>query len=448
MKLGMKKVTLAGMATATLLAGSTGLATADDTRPGDAATDASVVVEYFADENSEGRSDRAPVGSPHVQEGPVDTTAAGPGGEVVALSETGTTEDRMDVTIIGDGYTAAQQGEFLEDARTKWAAISAIEPFKSYTGLMNVWAVKAESQDSGVTGDPSADVKKNTALGSYFWCNGIERLLCVDLNKAKAYAAKAPASDLVFVVSNSTKYGGAGYNSLEAYGYPFDGLSTMSSDNAASALIGAHEIAHSVGRLADEYTYPSYGTWPAANGEANRVNASIYTAEQMAERKTKWWQWLGEKDPAGGVVGTVEGNFLYPAGIYRPTTNSIMRALNTDKFNLPSREGMVAGFYRYADAVSPLVSTEKPVSRDTVLSVRVADLPGDLAALSPVRWYVDGREVVQNRGKDSILPIAAGVPGDGKAHDVTATVVDNTEAVRADYAKKAVESSVTWTVTR
>ncbi|WP_324617501.1 M64 family metallopeptidase [Streptomyces sp. NRRL S-1868] len=53
--------------------------------------------------------------------------------------------------------------------------MAAIEPFTSHTGQMNVWTVEAVSRDSGVSGDPAQDVVKDTALGTYFWCDGMER---------------------------------------------------------------------------------------------------------------------------------------------------------------------------------------------------------------------------------------------------------------------------------
>ncbi len=109
-------------------------------------------------------------------------------------------------------------------------------------------------------------------------------------------------------------------------------------------MIAAHEIAHSVGLLADEYTYDSYGTW--TGGELPDINSSIYGAEQMAANRSKWYRWLGETDPTGGTVGTYEGSSYYPYGINRPSANSIMRALNVRDFNLPGREAMIAGFYR------------------------------------------------------------------------------------------------------
>ncbi|WP_122619039.1 M64 family metallopeptidase [Streptomyces sp. Tu 4128] len=406
-----------------------------------------VGVEYFPDPAGEGARTRVPADSPHTQPptNPRQRTAA-QDGEVVPIAETGPTADRLDVTIIGDGYTAAQQEDFLQDARAKWDAVTDIEPYKSYEGLFNVWAVQAVSQDSGVTGDPTQDVTRNTALGSYFFCDEIERLICVDLDKTKSYADKAPATDLVIVVSNSTKYGGAGYSGL-AGDYGYDGVSTLSSDNAQSTLIAAHEMAHSIGLLADEYQYDGYGAYPG--DEPAAANVSKLTADRMAAQGAKWADWLGETDPSGGVVDTFEGGDYYEYGIYRPTANSIMRSLATDQFNLPGREAMIAGFYRSANALTPLRNTVTKATRFTRLSVELADLgPGTGLSRPQLRWYVDGREAKQARGRTSVVPAALGVPSGRRAHTVTATMVDATPAVRDRVVRKLTSNSVTWTVVR
>ncbi|MFJ3984963.1 M64 family metallopeptidase [Streptomyces fungicidicus] len=406
-----------------------------------------VGVEYFPEPDGEGARTSVPVNSPHAQpETPARhrTPVASEDGEVVPLAETGPTADRLDVTIVGDGYTAAEQEDFLQDARTKWDEVTDIEPYRSYEGLFNVWAVKAVSEESGVTGDPGRDDVRNTALGSYFWCSATERLICVDLDKTKSYADKAPATDLVIVISHSAKYGGAGYSGLAAdYGY--DGVSTLSSDNAQSTLIAAHEMAHSIGLLADEYQYAGYGDHPGP--EPAYPNASMLTADRMAAQRAKWASWLGEADPSGGTVGTFEGADYYEYGVYRPTRNSLMRALNTDEFNLPGREAMIAGFYRSANALTPLVDTTVTVSRFTPLSVELADLDTGLAGIR-LRWYVDGREARQARGMTTVLPATLGVPAGRRAHRVTATVVDTTSAVRSPVVRDLTSNSVTWTVTR
>ncbi|MEV6161932.1 M64 family metallopeptidase [Streptomyces sp. NPDC052052] len=405
-----------------------------------------VSVEYFPEPGGEGKRTEVPVNTETVKSRSaarsVAPTAETTDGQVGQLSVTGSSADRLDVVIVGDGYTADQQDAFHTAAAAKWADITKIEPYASYKGLMNVWTVDAVSNESGISGDPSEDVVKDTALGSYFWCNYTERLVCADIDKVAAYAAKAPEADLVVVLSNSTKYGGAGYSGLEEYGYPFDGVSTLSSDNSQSSMIATHEIAHSVGLLADEYTYDVYGTWPY--GEATDINSSIYTAEQMAANKTKWYRWLGEADPTGSTVGTYEGSSYYPYGIYRPTSNSIMRALNITEFNLPGREAMIAGFYREANALSSDVSTSNPVLRTSTITVSQAQLTG--LAAPELRWYVDGVQVHKALNLTSVNPASLGVRPDGKAHTVTVKSVDRTASIRDPQALAEATESLTWTV--
>ncbi|WP_445277050.1 M64 family metallopeptidase [Streptomyces sp. DSM 41033] len=405
-----------------------------------------VTVEYFPEPGGEGRRTEVPVsteaatgGAAHRSAAP---TAGTTDGEVGELAVTGPSADRLDVVIIGDGYTADQQDAFHAAAAAKWGDITGIEPYSSYQGLMNVWTVDAVSAESGITGDPTADVTRNTALGSYFWCSDTERLICADIDKVASYAAKAPEADLVVVVSNSTKYGGAGYSGLEAEGYPFDGVSTLSSDNAQSSMIAAHEIGHSVGLLADEYTYDSYGTW--SGGELPDINSSILTTEQMAADRTKWYRWLGETDPTGGTVGTYEGSSYYPYGIYRPTSNSLMRALDVRDFNLPGREAMIAGFYREANALSSGTRRSSAVLRTAAIKVSRAELTG--LAAPELRWYVDGVQVRRAQGLTAVTPAGLGVAADGRAHTVTVRSADRTTSIRDPRVLAETAESLTWTV--
>lgn len=405
-----------------------------------------VAVEYFPEPGGEGRRTEVPVNTPATSGRSAARSVAPSGestdGEVGKLSVTGPSADRLDVVIVGDGYTAGQQDAFHTAAAAKWADITAIEPYASYQGLMNVWTVDAVSAESGVTGDPTADVAKDTALGSYFWCSETERLICADIDKVASYAAKAPEADLVIVLSHSAKYGGAGYSGLEAEGYPFDGVSTLSSDNAQSSMIAAHEIAHSVGLLADEYTYDSYGTWPG--GELPDINSSTLTAQRMAAGRTKWYRWLGESDPTGGVVGTFEGSSYYPFGIYRPTSNSLMRALNVSEFNLPGREAMIAGFYREANALSSKVGTSGSILRTSRIKVSQAGLTG--LAAPELRWYVDGVQVERARALTHVVPAALGVRADGRTHTVTVESRDRTDSVRDPLVRAEATERLTWTV--
>ncbi|ASQ95305.1 M64 family metallopeptidase [Streptomyces sp. 11-1-2] len=407
--------------------------------PADAASSQRALdVEYFTSPGGHPRHTEVPAATPErlnraARSLSAKETAAD--GKVASLVDNGTTADKLDVVFIGDGYTAGQQADFQADARSKWDQMSAVEPYASYKGLFNVWTVDAVSNQSGVSGDPSKDVVKDTALGSYFWCDDIERLLCVDTAKVESYAAKAPAADLVVVLSNSTKYGGAGYTLTSQVGY--DGIATASSDHADSDQIAVHETGHSLGKLADEYFYPEYGTYTGT--EPDEGNATKLSADQMTAQQKKWYRWIGQTSPDGGTVGAYEGGRYYPKGINRPTDNSIMRTLGRE-FSLPGREAMIAGFNSHAGVLSSRTATTTALKRSAGIKVSVPKS-------ASLKWYVDGVEVTAANGKTSVTPATLGVPSDGATHTVTAKATDGTSAVKDPALRKLLTDSRTWKVT-
>lgn len=401
-----------------------------------AGTGGEIEVEYFAGPGSHPRHTKVPAATPerlaHGSGTRSPAQAAADGG-VTAIVENGTTADKVDVVFIGDGYTLGQLDDFRADVRTKWSEIAAVQPYASYQDLFNVWSVDAVSNQSGVSGDPTKDVVKDTALKSYFWCDGLERLLCVNTAKVESYAVKAPAADLVIVLSNTAKYGGAGYNDVTSKpGY--DGIATASSDHADSDQIAVHETGHSLGKLADEYFYPEYGTY--TGGEPAESNATKLTADQLKAQKKKWHRWIGQTSPDGGTVGAYEGGRYYPKGIYRPTENSIMRTLGSE-FNLPGREAMIAGFYRHASVVSSRTAKDTVLSRTTTVKV---DVPGS----ATLTWLVDGVEVTAAKGRTEITPKSLGVRADGREHTITVKATDGTRAVKDPVLRKLLTDSRSW----
>ncbi|GAA1272684.1 M64 family metallopeptidase [Streptomyces javensis] len=421
-------------APATASPGASGSSAAADAASSQRALD----VEYFTGPGGHPRHTEVPAATPERlarAARSLSAKEAAADGQVGSVVDNGTTADKLDVVFIGDGYTAGQQEDFHADARSKWEQMSAVQPYASYKDLFNVWTVDAVSNQSGVSGDPSRDVVKDTALGSYFWCDDIERLLCVDTAKVESYAAKAPQADLVVVLSNSTKYGGAGYTLTSQVGY--DGIATAASDHADSDQIAVHETGHSLGKLADEYFYPEYGTYTGA--EPDESNATKLSAAQLTAQQKKWYRWIGQTSPDGGTVGAYEGGRYYPKGINRPTDNSIMRTLGRE-FSLPGREAMIAGFYRHASALSSRTATAKAVKRSAGIEV-------DVPKGASLKWYVDGAEVTAANGKTSVTPAELGVPSDGTTHKVTAKATDGTSAVKDPALRKLLTDSRTWKVT-
>jgi hypothetical protein len=235
--------------------------------------------------------------------------------------------DAFDLVFVGDGYTADDMATYAANVQSKWAELSAVQPFAAYKQYFNVWQVNVISAESGVDHDPTKGVLKDTALDMGFWCQGrdpdTERLLCVNEAKATEYAALAPQVDQVIALGNTSKYGGAG-----------GGVATASGSNAQAGQIAVHELGHSIGGLADEYDYP----YLAYTGtEPYEINVT------KDPTGAKWGAYLGQPSPDGGVVAPIEGARYYKTGLYRPTANSIMRTLGKE-YNSIGRDAMIKAF--------------------------------------------------------------------------------------------------------
>ncbi|WP_018352869.1 M64 family metallopeptidase [Longispora albida] len=332
---------------------------------------------------------------------------------VTPVQVTGPSSERIDLVFVGDGYTAADLGLYHQHVVSKWEELAAVEPFRSYRNLFNVWQVNVVSAESGVDNDPAVGVLRDTALDMNFWCAGIERLLCANEGKANSYATRAPAADQVLALANTTKYGGAGGR-----------IATAAGGNALAGQIAIHELGHSLGGLADEYEYGGPETY--GSNEPSEVNVTVDPTGAA-----KWSRWLGEQSPDGGVVGAYEGGRYSVRGIYRPTSNSIMRSLGR-QFNLPGREAMIMAFYQKA----PLL---KPNAEGAVTGTSTVDL--GLPYQLDVRWYLDGTEVAAWAGRSAVTLNLTG------SHKLRAVVTDTTTAVRDEaFRAKHMTAERAWTV--
>ena len=54
------------------------------------------------------------------------------------------------IVIMGDGYTAGQQDQFLEDATQKARGMLTWSPYREYSDRINIYAVQAVSNESGI----------------------------------------------------------------------------------------------------------------------------------------------------------------------------------------------------------------------------------------------------------------------------------------------------------
>ena len=231
------------------------------------------------------------------------------------LWQSGATSQRLDLVLIGDGYTASQMAQWHTDAQMIANGYLNDPLFATNKYKMNILRVDIASAQSGVT-EPG--ITRNSALGTVVGCFATARLVCPD--ETLVYNAVDPVTpadgrDLIVVVANTQTYGGSGGTV---------GAVTM---HPQAIEIGLHEIGHAAFGLADEY---DTGTC-ATTSEPPEPNVTM----AWAKAASKWSSLIstGTTVPtpvgyyAAGTVGLFTGAKYCTSGVYRPTQDSRMRTL-------------------------------------------------------------------------------------------------------------------------
>ena len=176
-------------------------------------------------------------------------------GPVIKLHESGDPATKLDLLILGDGYTARERGKFERDARRLVTVLLATSPFKERQRDINIWGLSPASRQSGIS-RPSQHIFKQTPLGATYDAFDSERYVLTFENRAfRDLAANAPY-DVVEILVNSATYGGGGIYGL---------YSTVAADSVWAPYIFVHEFGHHVAGLADEYYTSDVAYLPAAD---------------------------------------------------------------------------------------------------------------------------------------------------------------------------------------
>jgi hypothetical protein len=159
------------------------------------------------------------------------------------IFENGPAEQKVDLVILGDGYTPADMAKFLKDATRLTDALFSTEPFKSRKADFNVRAVETPSMVSGVC-KPHHNVYKRTPLSVHYSSFDSERYALTYDNRSVRNAASSVPYDFTVILINEQTYGGGGIYNL---------YTTVSADNKFANYIMIHELGHHIAALADEY---------------------------------------------------------------------------------------------------------------------------------------------------------------------------------------------------
>jgi len=201
-------------------------------------------------------------------------------GPLIKLHESGDPSQKIDLLILGDGYTASERDKFERNARRLVAVLFATAPFKDRQRDINVWGLCPPAAQSGVS-RPSQHIYRRSPVGATYDAFDSERYILTFENKAfRDIAANAPY-DVVEILVNGATYGGGGIFGL---------YSTVAADSVWAPYVFVHEFGHHIAALADEYYTSDVAYLPAAD----RVEPWEPNATALLDPSTLKWKDLVE----------------------------------------------------------------------------------------------------------------------------------------------------------
>ncbi len=286
-----------------------------------------------------------------------------PAGKVWSYLESGPPSQKVDLLVIGEGYTEAEMPKLKKDVERLVGKLLATEPFKSRKSDFNVRVLELPASKSGVHRPRTRDDRRSVTGVQYNIFDSERYVLTLDNESLRNAAASAPY-DFLEIIVNEKQYGGGGI---------FNDQSTVSADSGFAEYVFVHEFGHHFAGLGDEYytsdvAYQTGGVehpepWEpnlTASGEhpkwmemvspntplptpwdkeAYETHQREYQAErrklresnvpesQMDElfrRELAWSTAFLSKQKHFATVGAFEGAGYEAKGLYRPEVDCIM----------------------------------------------------------------------------------------------------------------------------
>lgn len=309
-----------------------------------------------------------------------------------ALHTGGPSENRLDLVLVGDGYTKDQLDTWRADAAALAADLLDTEPYRSHTEWLNVWRVDAVSAESGVSYDCDPECTlRDTAFGTVFAMEVVNRFTGSHYRTEPVFqleqweVARAVSHvpwDAVVVVANTPHEGGMAVH-----------YATVPTGNSHWTATGVHELGHAFGLLGDEYT-----------GDFCIRSVALGLPENITDRgeAPPWPQWIEDGTPlptqAGDVPLDTVGAFA-PAyncdELYRPRQACRMEDSSGGPFCPVCAEVLVRRLFRFGDPADEVTAAWS----DGRVHAS-AWVPDPAASL---RWTVDGAEVGTGTELDAAL---------------------------------------------
>jgi IgA peptidase M64 len=345
---------------------------------------------------------------------------------LLPLAKTGDSNDRVDVVILGDGYTIdpRQQQAFDRQAKAIVEGFGKVSPWAEYASYFNWWEMSLSSAESRLD-TPTREA--DTVLGG-----GMSKFsqgqVTVDRDVVHDFLRKyAPFADTSMVI---VKQGSLGTGGGDVAVFGPGGVS-----------VAIHEFGHSFGDLLDEYS--SQVELHPSNGRVHGVNL----VDSKDLDRCPWRHWI-EAGTKG--VGFFEGGAGRSRGVWHPSNQGCAMNGSGSAYCVVCREQLVRRIYRYAKPIE--------ASYPDGAEVRSTGTAPAIFSVTPkkpkdhyltVDWTVDGtpakgKRDLSDEGVFEVLRIEPGALASG-THHVVAKVKDPTDWVLKDE-EGALSAAREWTL--
>ena len=163
--------------------------------------------------------------------------------QVVAIINNGDPAEKVDLLLLGDGYTAEEHDDFVVRAREMADILFATSPFKERKDDFNVWALAPHAAQSGIS-RPSTNTYRDSPIGATYDSFRSKRYVLTFDNKNWRRIASSTPYDFVEILTNTETYGGGGIYGL---------FGTTAANGEWAPYVFVHEFGHHFAGLADEY---------------------------------------------------------------------------------------------------------------------------------------------------------------------------------------------------
>ena len=344
--------------------------------------------------------------------------------EMDTLKWEGDASKYINIVFLGDGYTQVELPTFVQDVKNSIQSFFKVVPWKHYANYFNVVLIKTPSNVSGAGLTPSTPV--DNFYGTTFGYNGIDRLLWPSsLTKVRTTLNNNfPQHDIVVMIVNSTKYGGAGSSELMTFS-KYKNPSNPSSD---SEQIFFHEVGHGFANLADEY-------WAGDSYAYEKPNLTR-TADPAT---VKWHKWVGTDNV--GVYPHSENTAWY-----RPHQNCLMRYLGRPYCDV-CRQEIIENIHKQVNPIK-----EYTPKNNAIIETQADSYELTLSLVEPnpntlqIEWKKDSELLAKNVKNYRFNLASINI---GETADIRAYVSDTTSMLRVDNHGITVHGYVvTWLIKR